>query len=141
MLVEHIVISGKDSNADKESHHIKKYLILNHVGVEVFTLAGQNVPVVESSRSASKMPLANHRRLIACRLKKFWEGLLGAVEGFVGVIDFSIDVAVFACKYYRPAWCADAVCAEAIFKEHSFFGNAINIWCFVDPAAVTAHGM
>ena len=56
----------------------------------------------------------------------------------LGKGDLEMMLAVLAGLDHRAARAADRVCHEAVFKEHPFLGNPIDVWGFIDFRSVCA---
>ena len=116
--------------------------VLEHCRVVVRSLADEHFGVVIALRRhvRAEVPLADHRCLVAGFLQELGESLLRAVE-LLAVVDDAVDVAVLAGKDDGPAGRAYRIGAEAILKEHTFCGQAVEIGGLVYLASVAAHCM
>ena len=113
---------------------------VDHLGIVVLALPGQDVPMVEAGRLALEVPLADHGRLISGRPQELGEGRLGAVESH-GVVPHAVEVAVLAGQDDGPAGGADAVSAEAVVEAHALGRDAVDVRGPVDAAPVTTDSL
>jgi hypothetical protein len=86
------------------------------------------------------VPLADYRGLITSPLKQLGKSLLAAIE-FDAIVDNTVEVAVFAGKYHRATGRTNRISTEAVFKEHSLFGESVEVRCLVNFATITAKSM
>ena len=115
---------------------------LHHLGVVVAPLAGKHGPVVESGwpvrRALPEVPLADVRGLVAGGLQQLGEGLQAVVH-HRGQRGHAVHVVVGAGQDRGPARGADRVGAEAVVEAHATGGDAVELGCAIDAAAVAAH--
>ncbi len=100
-------------------------------GIVVVALPRQDLPEVEALGIGGEVPLTDHGSLITGFLQEFGEGLLVAVKA-VAVPHEAINVAVFAGEDDGATGAADGVRAEAVFEEHPFRGNLVDVGSGVD---------
>jgi hypothetical protein len=105
----------------------------------ICALAGENLPVIETGGIAAEMPFADHGGLIAGGFEAFGDVVAIAIEGIEN--GNSVLVAVLAGEDGGAAGSADGVDGVTAVEADAFFGDAIDIWCFVDLAAVSADGV
>jgi hypothetical protein len=117
---------------------------VDHLGIVVEPLAGQNAPEVESPRlvlgSLAQVPLADHRRLVPVLAEHLRERQQAVVE-VRGQCRDAVDMIVRAGQNRRAARRADRVGAEATIEPHAASRDPVQVRRFVDAAAVATHCM
>lgn len=113
-------------------------------GIMIEALPRDDGPVVESGRAMgwafAEMPLAEDGGLVAAVLEEFGESLQPVVHGG-GKGSAAIHVVVSAGQDCGAAGRADGIGAEAVVEPDAALSDAVEVWRFVDAAAIAAHGM
>jgi hypothetical protein len=111
--------------------------------IKVFTLsprADKYVIMVKAGWLAFEVPLADYGSLVTGLLQQLGKRLLRAIKSYF-VVNDTVDMTVFTGKDYGPAGRTDTIGTKAVFEKHTLFGEPIEVWCLVNPAAVTAHSL
>src|SRR5262249_23134844 len=112
---------------------------LDQDGIVIEPLAGKDVPVVEAGGVAAEVPFADHAGVIAGGLEVLGERRLAAVEAVED--GDAVHVGIFAGEDGRPAGGADGIGDQATVEAHPLPGDAVDLRCLVDFAAVGADGV
>ena len=72
------------------------FAVVNHRGIVIGALAGQNVPIIVTNRVSHEVPLTDDGIGVPAFLQKLREGLLIAVECAIAVVVEAIEVRVLA---------------------------------------------
>ena len=72
------------------------FAVVNHRGIVIGALAGQNVPIIVTNRVSHEVPLTYDGIGVPAFLQKLREGLLIAVECAIAVVVEAIEVRVLA---------------------------------------------
>lgn len=95
------------------THRIAR--LADEIGVVVVALSGNDLPMVETRRQTSQVPLADDGRLVAGLLQQFGEGLLRSVEGRAErVVRIAVGVRMFAREHAGAARAAQRIGHEAV---------------------------
>jgi hypothetical protein len=113
-------------------------------GIVIGSLAREDIPIIESGRIGSQVPLPDHGRLISCFLLDFRKCQLSPVEMIVGIIPETIHMAVLSGKYSGPAGAAYGIGDHAAVEPHPLPGCAVYIRSgsqFCQAAAISTDGL
>lgn len=111
----------------------------DEVRVVVVSLAGNNLPIVESGREAFQMPFPDDGCLVACLLEQFRKCLLGGVEYAGCVVVEPVCARVFSCEHACPAGAAQRVGHETVGESHAVGGDAVEVRGLHVTGVITAH--
>src|SRR5438552_1875785 len=80
------------------------------------------------------MPFADPSGVIACRVQIFLNHRLRSIDSVEN--RHSVFVAVLSRQNRRATWRANRVHCKTIREPHSLFGDAVQVRCLINPAAV-----
>ena len=114
--------------------------VANEVGVVVFSLSDEDVPVVEARGVRGQVPFAHNCSLIPGLLQQFGEGELRTVEAGA-VVDEAIGMAMLAREHTGAAGATDGVGYEAVGEAYALIGYAVNVGRFNVTLVVGTDGL
>jgi hypothetical protein len=95
----------------------------DEIGVVIFSLSRQDIPIIEPGGVARQMPFANHPGMVTGLLQHLGYGGLAAIEPVEN--RHPVDMTVFSRENRGPARRANRVDGKAVQQAHALVCNPI----------------